>query len=394
MTEQPRNRTGWRRPLSRQGWSLVLSAIVALALSLAFSSAQAAGSTRASGATAGQVPGATARQVPGVVAQGGSLAVTPDSEYGCPPWLGFPYVPCHPKPPCHHDGCHPKPPCHHDGCHPRPPCHQCPTPPVCNAGGGPNVAYTAMPTDVLRCPNLPSLGFEATGTSEFGDEVGLAATGSGTLSSLRVMFASYGCSQSGHWNTRDCVTTPGATFTHPITANVYAVDNTGPTPRPGALLATTTQTFTISYRPSADPANCAGPDAGMWFNPAVGACESKIRQLLTFTFPGTATPLPSQVIWTVAFNTTHYGYSPIGVNTDCFRSNPGCGYDSLNVGTRTFPNAPYAGTDVDPNGAFLNSAIPSSYCDGGAGGTGTLRLDTAPTDCWADYKPLGEIRTA
>jgi len=269
----------------------------------------------------------------------------------------------------------------------------CPKPPICNAGGGNNVAYTAMPTDVLRCPTLPSEAFEATRTSEFGDEVGLAPTSSGILTSMRVMFASFGCSQSGHWYSGDCVTTPGAFFTHPITANIYAVDNSGPVPAPGALLATVTQSFNILFRPSADPANCAGPDAGMWFNPAVGMCESKIRQLLTFNFPG-AVHLPSQVIWTVAFNTTHYGYAPIGEGAPCFNSAPGCGYDSLNVGARTFPGVPYAGTDVDPNGAFLNSAVPSSYCDGGAGGTGFLRLDTALTDCWADYKPLGEIRTA
>ncbi|MFR9798167.1 hypothetical protein ACL02U_20030 [Streptomyces sp. MS06] len=45
----------------------------------------------------------------------------------------------------------------------------------------------------------------------------------------------------------------------------------------------------------------------------------------------------------------------------------------------------------DPSGAFLDSVVPSSYCDGGIGGTGVLRLDTP---CWAGYRPLGEIRAA
>lgn len=251
-----------------------------------------------------------------------------------------------------------------------------------------HVVYTAMPVDVLKCASMPSFAFEAQSTSEFGDEVGLSQTG--TLSTLRVMFASYGCSVSGHWFSGDCVTTPGATFSHPITANIYAVDNSGPTPKPGALLATVTQTFTIAYRPSADAVNCTGADAGKWFNTDIQACEFKIRQLLTFTFPG-GTQLPSQVIWTVAYNTTHYGYAPIGEGAACFSTAQGCGYDSLNVATSTYPGAPYVGIDVDPNGAFLNSSSSGAYCDGGAGGTGTLRLDTAATDCWADFKPLGEV---
>ncbi|MEN3533526.1 hypothetical protein AAH991_00285 [Microbispora sp. ZYX-F-249] len=204
------------------------------------------------------------------------------------------------------------------------------------------------------------------------------------------MFSSYAC-QSGNWSTGDCTTTPGATFSHPITANIYTVDNSTGTPRPGALLATVTRPFDIAYRPSADSVNCTGTDAGKWFDPVLNVCHNAVQQLLTFNFPG-GTRLPSQVIWTVAFNTTHYGYSPIGEGAACFGSAGGCPYDSLNVTAKTFSGAPYAGTDVDLNGAFLNSSWAAAYCDGGAGGVGSLRLDTAPSDCWADYKPLGEVR--
>ncbi|UXY28755.1 hypothetical protein [Streptomyces sp. HUAS TT20] len=272
-------------------------------------------------------------------------------------------------------------------------CYVKPTPPstACDFGGrAPGTVYSAIPTNFPACEGPPSLGYEATGTSEFGDEVGLSQTGN--LSSLRVDFQSFACSVSGHWFSGDCVTTPGATFTHPITANIYAVDNSGPVPAPGALLATVTQTQTIPYRPSADPA-CTGTDAGKWLNPSTNQCVNSISAPLTFSFPA-GTALPSQVIWTVAFNTTHYGANPIGEGAPCFSTSQGCPYDSLNVGAETYPGSPYVGTDVDPNGAFLNSVIPSTYCDGGAGGTGTLRLDTAPTDCWADFKPLGEVRIA
>ncbi|MCY0955233.1 hypothetical protein [Streptomyces sp. H27-S2] len=247
--------------------------------------------------------------------------------------------------------------------------------------------YTAMPVDILKCSQVPSLGYEATGTAEFGDEVGPVPVGR-SLTQLRVLFQSFGCGVSGTWNAGNCVTTPGSTFTHPITANIYAVDNSSGTPAPGARLATVTQSQNIAYRPSADPTNCTGSDAGKFLNTNTGLCANAIGQLLTFNFPA-GTTLPSQVIWTVAFNTTHYGDNPIGEGAACYSTSPGCGYDSLNVGVYSFPGAPYRGTDIDPDGAFLNSVIPSTYCDGGAGGTGTLRLDTP---CWTGYRPLGEIR--
>jgi hypothetical protein len=248
-----------------------------------------------------------------------------------------------------------------------------------------HVAYSSIPQNLPG--NVASLGYEATGTSEFGDEVGLATTGN--LHSQEVVLSSWGC------QTRDsgsCQTAPGATFTHPITMNLYAVNDSGPTPTPGAKLATQTQAVAIPYRPSADPVHCTGPDAGKWYSPADHTCYNGFATRLKFNFPNNI-PLPNKVIWTVAFNTTHAGYNPIGENTPCFTSSAGCPYDSLNVGAQNFPGAPFAGTDIDPNGAFLNSSRPSSYCDNGAGGTGTLRLDTAPADCWSDNKPLATITT-
>lgn len=248
------------------------------------------------------------------------------------------------------------------------------------------VAYSSIPQHVPG--NVSSLGFEATSTSEFGDEVELVGQ-PGTLKSLRVVMSSFGC-QNGHWFSNDCTTTPGATFTHPITANIYAVDNSGPTPVPaGPPLATVTQSATFSYRPSADPVNCTGADAGKWFDASDSKCYNGLAQTLKFTFPH-GISMPNQVIWTVAYNTTHYGYNPIGESATCYTSGGGCPYDSLNVGAQTFPGAPFAGTDVDPNGVFLNSSSGSQYCDGGAGGTGTLRLDTP---CWTGFTPLGEIKT-
>jgi uncharacterized protein YjdB len=257
---------------------------------------------------------------------------------------------------------------------------------TCNIGDN-TTAYNAIPFGAANCP-LTSESFEAQETNELGDEVGLAPGTGRILVSLNVVFASYGCSDRGHWNDGTCVTTPGATFVHPITASVY--DCSG-TVCPGTLLAKVTQKQTIPYRPSAN-ANC--PDPAQWFNPlniiSLGGCQYSIKVVLTFNFP-TPVTLTDQVLWTVAYDTTDFGYNPIGpMPCSTNTIGPGCPYDSLNVGTETFPGAPYAGTDIDPTGYFLNSDSDGAYCDSGTNGTGFLRLDTP---CRGGLTPLGEVIT-
>jgi hypothetical protein len=107
--------------------------------------------------------------------------------------------------------------------------------------------------------------------------------------------------------------------------------------------------------------------------------------------------LPAQVIWTVVYNTTSYGPAPHGTGTACFSTAQGCGYDSLNVGLTTSNSV---GTDTDPDGAFWNTSTAGNYCDNGAGGTGTLRLDTgvapncSPGGAWTGFTPAGELQLA
>jgi hypothetical protein len=245
------------------------------------------------------------------------------------------------------------------------------------------VVYNSIPDALPR--SVQSLGFQANSVSEWGDEVGLESVPDPVLRSLEVVLVSWAC-QSGRWVNDNCVTTPGATFDHPITANIYAVDESGPTPTPGALLASQTQVSTIPYRPSADPVNCTGANAGQWFDPSTGTCHDGHTYRLTITFDGN-TPLPETVIWTIAFNTTGSGPDPIG-QAPCYTGPDGCDYDFLNLGARTFPGAPFEGVDIDPNAVFLDSTFPTLYCDGGAGGIGFLRLD-AP--CWGGSTPLGKI---
>jgi hypothetical protein len=248
----------------------------------------------------------------------------------------------------------------------------------------PKVTYNSVPTSLPG--NVPSQPFQAQQTSEFGDSV-MLATGPRHADSVTVVMSSWGC-QSGTWNGGDCVTASGANFTHPITVNLYSVLPSG---QPGTLLASRTQSFAIPFRPSADATNCTGADAGKWHSTADNACYNGFATKLTFNFLGSITlPADRHVIWTVAFNTSGYGAFPLGYGTTCAQSAAGCGYDSLNVGVQTFTGQPSAGTDVDPSGAVLNSATAAVYCDGGTGGTGTLRLDSP---CWTGYTPLATIRT-
>jgi Fibronectin type III domain len=246
------------------------------------------------------------------------------------------------------------------------------------AAAGP-VVYSSMLSPVP--PNVTSLGYQATQTAEFGDEVGLASHAT-PLASARVLMSSWGC-ETGTWNGNNCATTPGATFSVPITFNVYSVN---PGPSVGALLVSRTQTFNIPYRPSASVA-CTGGDAGKWYSG--GTCYSGLAVPITFDFTsGPQVVLPDHVIWTVAFNTTNYGSHPIGTSA-CSASAAGCGYDALNVGLNTTSTAS-VGTDTDPDAVFWNTSNAANYTDGGAGGTGTLREDTG----WAPYVPAGELQLA
>ena len=79
--------------------------------------------------------------------------------------------------------------------------------------------------------NVASVGFEATSTSEFGDRVQVGP-GSRQLSSVTVLMSSWACETGGWTGPTPCATTPGATFTHPLTLTLYADNGTA---SPGAV---------------------------------------------------------------------------------------------------------------------------------------------------------------
>jgi hypothetical protein len=245
------------------------------------------------------------------------------------------------------------------------------TPAVYAAGG--HVIYDSTVSPLPG--NLPSVGAEAYSFTELGDQVAFADN-TRTVRQVTVTLSSWGC-QAGSWVHADCVTTPGATFTQPITFNIY---NPGANDSAGSLIATRTQSFDIPYRPSTDSVHCT---LGRWFDRAQG-CFNGLAVNITFDFSSQRIALPDTVVYGIAYNTSHYGPHPIGEGAACFSSSGGCPYDSLNI---ALSPAVVVGSKPFPNTLYQNAVYASDYCDNGAAGVGTMRLDSPTVACWQGYIP-------
>jgi hypothetical protein len=203
--------------------------------------------------------------------------------------------------------------------------------------------------------NVSSVGFQATQTNNFGDSVVLNG-GSRAGDSVEVVMSSWGC-ESGSWTTGNCASAKNATFTYPITLNLYNVDPV--TGQPTTLVHAQTETFAIPYRPSADPVNCTGANAGKWYDKADKTCYNGFATTIKFKLDDTV--LPENVAWTVAYNTSGYGLAPYGYATACAMSTAGCAYDSLNVGAESFDGEPSTGTDVNEDQVVRNGHLENGY---------------------------------
>ena len=226
------------------------------------------------------------------------------------------------------------------------------------------IAGLAMPMQAVRAdtvivydatsnplpPNLPSLGFQATQTSEFGDYVHLAGTNR-ALRTVTVTMSDWALNS-------DYPSMSSDGWSHPITLNIYSAV-TGTTNTVGSLLATVTQTFTIPWRPVADP-TCLTPTA---WRAGDGICYNGFAFNITFDMSSLNVTLPDDIIVGVAYNTQSYGASPIGA--------PGP-YNSLNVGVL---GSATTGLDDNVDRVFWNTLTAGNYTDGGAGGVGTFRED-------------------
>jgi hypothetical protein len=182
------------------------------------------------------------------------------------------------------------------------------------------VIYSAIPVPLPG--NVPSLGFECCQTAEFGNHVQFVPGTGRNLATVTVVLSSQRCQNGQSPPGGICTTTPGATFSEPVTINLYNVAGAVGAPALGALIATKTITFNIPFRPSEDDVHCTGGSLGRWFSTADNACYTGLAIPETFDFTGQGIVLPEQVIWGVAYNTTHSGYHPYGTATAASPARP------------------------------------------------------------------------
>ena len=196
--------------------------------------------------------------------------------------------------------------------------------------------------------NIPSVGGEAYAFNSLGNKIQFVS-GSRKLMNVVVTLSSFACSQ-GHWDNGSCYTPAGATFQQPVTLKIWDGAHTN-------VLASSTRSFNVPYRPSASRLCAADPDhPGGWYQPATTKCFNGLATQVSFDFGGNVT-LPDTVVYEISYNTTHYGPSPIGEQAACFRAG-NCPYDSLNIGLSNKVNI---GSDPDQTTVWANGAASSLY---------------------------------
>jgi hypothetical protein len=221
--------------------------------------------------------------------------------------------------------------------------------------------------------NQPSYGAEHFQFREFGDEITLESSAL-PVGAVTVTMSSWACESGNTSATDPCSTTPGATYAVPVTLDLYQV---GPNETVGSPILSATQTFAIPYRPSSTPGCPTGkPDdpGGGW-----GAfCTDGIDDNIVFNLSSYNMVLPTKVIYGISYNTQHAGPHPTGV------AGPA---NSLNIALSEDPTNVSVGIDPNP-GTVFQSTVPFNYCDHGAAGSGTFRLDSPNvTPCWGVNAP-------
>ncbi|HXH91958.1 MAG TPA: DUF11 domain-containing protein [Thermoanaerobaculia bacterium] len=238
----------------------------------------------------------------------------------------------------------------------------------------PVIIYNDIPSPLPG--NVPSEGFQSDHTAEFGELIQFAGTNR-IPTKVNVVMSSFAL--------QSVFTAPGmcppaslcnaSGFSHPITLNLYNVNNSGLVPEPGTLIATRTQTFAIPWRPAGDPAcGSIAPnfDPNRWLA-GDGKCYTGLAFTIAFDLTSLGITLPNQIIYGIAYNTQTFGSAPIGTNGP---------FDALNVGLNT------AGPSVGSNPG--NSDIAYQNTDVGNGGTGTFSDHTG----WTGFSVAASFETA
>jgi hypothetical protein len=210
--------------------------------------------------------------------------------------------------------------------------------------------------------NVNSLQLSQRGISELGAQVDFGhAT---TANRVSVLMSSWACGNLK--GGAECVTSPGATFTWPITLKIYKVQGTGPgeeaittgANQPGELLKSVTQNASIPFRPSPSK-KC--PTEGGEENDAFGwyyhgVCHNGKAFQVTYTKAELGSiHLPEKVIISAAFDDS--GAAP---NVGQWSLNLGLTekpFETPSVGTMPLENT----TDVRLNDFYINSTKQVYY---------------------------------
>lgn len=224
-----------------------------------------------------------------------------------------------------------------------------------------SVIYDSIPSP--EPPNLPSLGYQATQTDEFGDMIQFAGTDR-LLTDVTVGMSNWALRSTYMTETSPGVWTPQSGYDHVVmnadgyyhtlTLTLYEVSGGGV----GSAIASQSIDAFIPWRPE----------------PYVveGQAYNGIFNTQTFDFSGLNVVLPDTIIYGLAYNTNTWGETPI--------TKPGP-YESLNFALST--TGTFTGIDVNTDAVFWDTSTAAWYADGGAGGTDIFRMDTN----WTGYTP-------
>lgn len=222
------------------------------------------------------------------------------------------------------------------------------------------VSQTIYNSTVSPLPgNLPSLGVEAYSFNQLGDGIKFIGTSSYKVRSVTVTMSSWAC-ETGSWDKANCVTTPGAKFSVPITLKVYDVSG-APT------LLDETETFQIPYRPSTDTVNCTG---GRWFDGKT--CFNGLATNITFEFPIPLT-LPNSVVFGISYNSDNSGPAPL--------HGTGSPTDSLNI---ALAPSVAPGKQIVTGGLYWDTRYAGFTCNPETWASGVFALDST---CWGGLIP-------
>ncbi|MEI7749770.1 MAG: SdrD B-like domain-containing protein [Candidatus Moraniibacteriota bacterium] len=228
------------------------------------------------------------------------------------------------------------------------------------------IIYNSIPSP--QPSSSKSVGYQATQTSELGDEITLGGVNR-ELASVDIMLNSWAC-QQGNWYSHDC-SNPNSEnkgYTHPVTVKIYGVDTSGEIPKKGAIIASKTENVLVPWRPASDVSCTSGG--------YLPECNNGYNFIATFDFSDQGITLPDQVIYGVAFNTETWGAVPIGLDGP---------YNSLNFSTPD--TVPSVGVDNNADAIFWDTDGAKNYTDGGAAGVGIFRQDTG----WSTYVPSARL---